>query len=319
MAKFLYEAASKEGLIVKGEFEAMTKADVIAHLEAKQLIPISVMGGGLQKGVRSSLDAALFERITPIDKIVMVRNLGAAVKAGLSIIETLDIMIADTNKRVVKSVLISAKSNLENGQPLYKTFESYGKIFPIIFVGMIKAGEASGGLDNALEELANHLTREYELTKKVKSALTYPIILLCAAIGVVALLLIFVLPRLTQTFSSSGIELPLITRLLISFSGFITSNWAVDSMVAAFLVWFFLFFRKRPAGRRFFTSVIMRIPIAKELLKKVALVRFTRTLASLILSGTSMLEALQLSADSVSNEAYKGAISESIKKVRSGV
>lgn len=318
MAKFLYEASDEGGVIVTGEFEALDKGDVIRHLEARKLIPINVRELG--EGKRSlSLSSSFFERVTALDRIMMVRNLSAAIKAGLSIIEALDIMIVDAEKKVLKEILISAKSSLENGQPLWKTFESYGDLFPIVFVGMVKAGEASGELDKTLDELSNHLAREYTLAGKIKSALMYPVVLLGAAVAVVILLLIFVLPRLSRTFESSGVELPFITKLLINVSNIVTFNWFVDGAVIIFLLWFFLYFRKTSKGRRFFSWAFFRIPVAKELVKKVALVRFTRTLASLIKSGTPMLEALNLSADSVGNATYKKVIIESIKKVKSGI
>lgn len=318
MAKFIYEASNENGVIVKGEFEAPSKGDVIRHLEGKKLIPINVQEfGKYKKGL--SLSSSVFEKVSALDRVMLVRNLSAAIRAGLSIIEALDIMIADAQKKILKNILISAKSNLENGQPLWRTFESYGSLFPIVFVGMIKAGEASGELDKTLDELSNHLMREYSLANKVKSALMYPAILLGTAIAVVALLLIFVLPRLSRTFQASGVELPFITKLLIGISNAITYNWILDGVIIVFFLWLFLHFRKTSSGRRFINWWLFRIPVAKELVKKIALIRFTRTLSSLIRSGTPMLEALNLSADSVSNETYKKVIVESIEKVKSGI
>ena len=315
--KFIYEASDEGGVIVTGEFEASDRADVVRHLEGRNLIPVSIREFGEYK--EGLLSSSIFERVNALDRIMMVRNLSAAIKAGLSIIEALDIMIADTQKKVLKRVLISAKSNLENGQPLWRTFESYGGLFPIVFVGMVKAGESSGELDKTLDELSDHLAREHTLSGRVKSAMMYPLMLLGAAFGVVILLLIFVLPRLTKTFQASGVELPFITTLLINISNTITSNWILDVAIVLFFLWFLFYFRKTPRGKRFINWTLFRIPIAKELVKKVALIRFTRTLSSLIKSGTPMLEALNLAADSVSNETYKKVIIESIHKVKSGI
>ena len=315
--RFIYEASDKEGVIVKGEFEASGKADVVKHLEGQNLIPVNIRELDEYKG--KSLSSSIFERVNALDRIMIVRNLSAATKAGLSIVEALDIMIADTQKKVLKRVLISAKSNLENGQPLWRTFESYGNLFPIVFVGMVKAGESSGELDKTLDELSDHLAREHTLSGRVKSAMMYPLMLLGTAVGVILLLLIFVLPRLSKTFQSSGVELPFITTLLINISDTITSNWVLDGIVVLLLLWFFFYFRKTPRGGRFINWVLFRVPVAKELIKKVALIRFTRTLSSLIKSGTPMLEALNLAADSVSNVTYKKVIIESIHKVESGI
>ena len=290
---------------------------MVKHLEGQNLIPVNIRELDEYKG--KSLSSSIFERVNALDRIMIVRNLSAATKAGLSIVEALDIMIADTQKKVLKRVLISAKSNLENGQPLWRTFESYGNLFPIVFVGMVKAGESSGELDKTLDELSDHLAREHTLSGRVKSAMMYPLMLLGTAVGVILLLLIFVLPRLSKTFQSSGVELPFITTLLINISDTITSNWILDGIVVFLLLWFFFYFRKTPRGGRFINWVLFRVPVAKELIKKVALIRFTRTLSSLIKSGTPMLEALNLAADSVSNVTYKKVIIESIHKVESGI
>ncbi len=317
MSKFVYEASDESGIIVTGEFEAEDKAHVIAHLDGRKLIPINVRE--LSEKQRLSLSSSVFERLTALDRIMMVRNLSVAIKAGLSIIEALDIMISDAQKKIVKKVFIGAKSNLENGLPLWRTFESYGNLFPVIVIGMIKAGEATGELDKTLDELSSHLAREHALAGKVKSAMMYPLILLGAAILVVLLILIFVLPRLSKTFETSGAELPFITTVLIAISNAVTSNILLDATLVIVLLWFLLYFRKTPRGRRFVASLLIKVPIARELVKKIALVRFTRTLSSLIKSGTPMLEALNLSADAVSNEAYKKAIIESIEKVKGGI
>jgi len=319
MPKFLYEASDEAGFIKTGEFEAAGKADVVRHLEGRRLIPVNITELTGKRKKRDFLSSSVFERVTPLDRIMIIRNLSAAIKSGLSIVEALDIMIADTQKAVVKNILISAKSNLENGQPLWKTFESYNNVFPSVFVGLVKAGEYSGNLSGTLDELSDHMVKEYALVSKVRSAMMYPLLLLAAAVVVVVFILVFVLPRLSKVFESSGFELPLITQLLISLSKTITSNFVLDGIVVAFFLWFFFYFRTRPTGKRFVNWILFRIPVVKELVKKVALVRFARTFASLLKSGASMLDTLNLSADSMSNESYKRALSESVERVKSGI
>ena len=319
MPKFIYEASDENGVIKTGEFEASAKVDVVRHLEGRELIPITITELGAKGESKSSLSSSVFERITGLDRIMMVRNLAAAIRSGLSIIEALDIMIADAQKAVVRNVLINAKSNLENGQPLWKTFESYDNLFPSVFIGLVKAGEFSGNLSGTLDELSDHLMREYSLSGKIRAALMYPLLLLGAAVAVVIFILIFVLPRLSKVFATSGFELPLITRLLIGVSKTITSNFVLDGAIIGFFIWFFFYFRKRPSGKRLINWILFRTPVVKELIKKIALVRFSRTLASLLKSGTSMLDTLNLSADSMNNESYKQALMESIERVKGGI
>lgn len=315
---FRYEASDLSGKIYNGEMDAQSKQGVVDFLQKKNLIPVKIIGKTESAGSKI-LSFGIFDGVTAIDRIVLVRNLAATIKAGLSIMEALEIMIADTTKKSMQKILLQAKINIQNGKPLSATFESYKKSFPVIFVGLIKAGEASGNLGKTLSELAQHLSREYNLSKKIKSALTYPIILLIASILVVSILLIFVLPRLTTAFAQSGTDLPLATKIVLGASNALTFSPILDLAIVAFLIWFFSFFRKTNTGRKFFYRIGLKMPVVKEIVKKVALVRFSRTLGSLISSGTPITEALKLTADSVGNYFYREAIIESERQIRSGV
>ncbi|MEK7212051.1 MAG: type II secretion system F family protein, partial [Patescibacteria group bacterium] len=217
MATYLYEAADKSGVLRRGKYDARDKKEVVDYLERHELIPVSIEREGELRQTRG-LNMPFFETVKPTDRIVMVRNLSATIKAGLNILEGLDILIADATKNIMRKILTEAKFNLQDGQPLSTTFASYKKYFPPVFVGLIRAGEASGRLDATLEELGQHLTKEYILVRKVRSALAYPVLLLISSILVVTILLIFVLPRLAKSFKSAGAEFPLITRILIQIS-----------------------------------------------------------------------------------------------------
>lgn len=318
MATFIYEAAGKEGFIEKGKFEAESKSEVVQYLERKNLIPILIEAEGEVRRFKG-LQLSFFETIRPTDRILLVRNLSATIKAGLNILESLDILIADAVKNIVKKILSQAKFNLQKGQPLSATFVQFKKYFPPVFVGLIKAGEASGRLDENLDELSRYLIKEYNLGKKIKSALAYPAILLIGSIGVITVLLLFVLPRLAKSFQMSKVELPFVTKILIGISKIFTFSPLLDLAVVAGLVWFFLYFRKTSVGRRFFLKVLLKIPVARDLVKKVALVRFSRTFGGLLASGITVIEALDISAEAVSNETYKKIILDSKEQVKAGI
>lgn len=317
---FQYEAVGKVGEIVKGEFQSPDKKGVVEYLEKKGLSPISVREAASSgDGAAGRFSLRLFERVTPLDRIFLVRNLAAMIKAGVNLTEALDILLLDATKRKMRAVLSSAQFNLQSGQPLSATFAGYKTFFPPIFVGMLRAGEASGQLSRVLDELGRYMTRDYGLFRKVKAALTYPLLLLFASIGVILLLLIFVLPRLSKIFQQSGAELPLITKTLVALSGAIAFSPIIDLAVVGGLIWFFIYFRKTNLGRRLSLWIISKAPVAKELVKKVALVKFSRTLGSLIAGGIPFMEALQLTAESVGNDYYKKAILDSAEQVKNGV
>lgn len=318
MPIFIYEGYNRDGAIVKGEYEADTSDGVADYMLRRDLTPVSIspLRGG-KGGLGMSI--SLFEKITSVDILFLVRNLSATVKAGLSIVEALDILIADTEKKIMKDTLIEVQALVKNGQPLSAGFENYKNDFPPVFLGMLRAGESSGQLAHTLAELGQYLSKEFALRAKVKSALMYPAILLSASVGVVSLLLIFVLPRLTKAFASSGVELPFVTKFFLGLSSMLTYSFLLDGAVLVFLIWFFLYFRTTRTGKKFFFWVISHVPVASELVKKVALVRFTRTLGNLMSSGLSAVTSLESSANSIGNQKYEVAINAVVDHVKNGI
>jgi len=319
MAIFIYEGYNREGAIVRGEYEAVSRDEAVAYLMRRDINPILVqtLDGSGKTGL--SLEISLFEKITSVDILFLVRNLSATIKAGLSVVEALDILIADTEKKILKNMLREVQALVKNGQTLSMGFSNYANSFPPVFLGMLRAGEVSGQLDRTLSELGQYLSKEFALRAKVKSALTYPIILLVASVGVVSLLLIFVLPRLTKAFASSGVKLPWITKMFLGLSEMMTYSFILDGIVLVFLIWFFLFFRTTKLGKKFFFWVLSTIPVASDLVKKVALVRFTRTLGNLMQSGLTAVGSLESAANSIGNQKYEAAIVAVVDDVKNGL
>lgn len=319
MAIFIYEATDDEGVIVHGEYESSTRDEAVKYLLKRGFSPISVeaLHDTGKKG--SVLSIQLFDSITPVDIMFLVRNLSATVTAGLSIVEALDILIADTQKASMKKILQQVQALIKNGQPLSKGFEAHAHLFPSIFMGMLRAGEMSGQLDKTLVELSKYLSKEYNLRAKVKSALMYPLILLVASSGVVAMLLMFVLPKLTKAFASSGVKLPWVTKFFLGLSKMLTYSYTIDLVVLGSVLYFFLFFRKTRMGKKFLFFVLAHLPVAGDLIKKVALVRFSRTFGNLLGSGISAVEALGLSAQSIGNQAYTKALTAVTTDIQNGI
>lgn len=318
MAIFIYEGYNRDGAIVHGEYETNTHDEAVAYLLRRDINPISVTELNRGKGNGLGTSITLFEKITPVDILFLVRNLSTTVKAGLSIVEALDILIADTEKGIVKNMLREVQALVKNGQSLSAGFSNYAKSFPPVFLGMLRAGEVSGQLDRTLAELGQYLAKEFALRSKIKSALMYPLILLIASAGVVALLLVLVLPRLTKAFASSGVKLPWVTKFFLSISDMLTYSFLLDGIVIVFLIWFFLFFRTTATGKKFFFWVISVTPVARDLVKKVALVRFARTLGNLLESGLTAVGALESAATSIGNQKYEKAIGAVVEDVKNG-
>ncbi len=318
MPKYLYEASSPEGIVSRGSLEVDSKTNVVDYLTKRNLIPVNIYLEGETRAL-PKLNFSLFESVKTIDKIVMVRNLAATLKAGLSILEGLDVLVVDANKKIMREILVTAKDNLQEGKPLSATFAYYPRYFAPVFVGLVKAGEASGKLDASLEELSQNLTREYNLVRKVRSALAYPFLLLVASALVVILLLIFVLPQLAKSFQNSHLALPPTTQFLVNLSRVLSYSPTLDVIALLLFISSIMYLRRTPWGRMAVLRILFRTPVVKDLIRKIALVRFTRTLSSLIKSGETILQALHLASDAIGNDIYSAALENVIEQVKRGV
>jgi type II secretory pathway component PulF len=321
MSLFIYEASNEDGKIITGEINALNDEEAVAVLSQKRLIPIKVelKNGPAGLSVLPFTSQTIFESFSFQDKIILIRNLAATIKSGLSLNEALDILIADTNKKVVRSFLVEAQTCIQNGQPLSRAFENNIRYFSPLFVGMIKAGEASGRLDEALEELSRHLSREYKLIKKVKSALAYPLILIITSIGIVILMLVFVLPKLSKTFAQNNIKLPLLTRILVDISNFLTWSVWLDALFIGLIIGFIFYLKKTSLGKKIVSYLVFKIPVAKTLVKKIILVRFARTLGGLIDGSLSISEALDLSSKAIGNDIYEKSLVRVASDMKNGI
>ncbi len=319
MATYFYEASNTDNKIIHGEYEASSPNEVIDYLNKRDLVPLSVKSiNDISKG-KGILSIELFDSVSSVDIMFFVRNLAITVKAGLSIIEAFEILVKDTKNKFMKKILEGVQAMVQNGQPLSTAFMAYKDSFPPIFIGMIKAGEVSGQLDQNLSELAKYLSKEYALRSKIKGALTYPIILLVASAVVVVLMLMFVLPKLTASFASSGVALPWITKVFLFVSDILTWSYLADVAVIAGLIFFFSYFRTTKVGKKLFFSIASHLPVANNLIKKIALVRFSRTLGNLIGSGLSVIDSLVIASESMNNSEYTEAINKAIEDIKSGV
>lgn len=319
MPIYLYEAVDEKGVLYKTEMHAVSREDVIDFLVRQKLTPISVYEKGKAEKERLAAFADIFQTIAPLDKILLAKHLSAVLRAGLSLREALEIMISDAEKPAMKKVLIAAMNDLEKGQPLSVVFASYPKYFSDVFVGMVRAGEMSGTLDKTLDQLGDQMIRDYDLAKKTKGAMIYPAILLASSFALIIFLLTFVLPKLATAFARGGFKLPFITRVFLGIGEVFSKSPIITFGLFFSVLAFIFYFSRTPRGKRFFLSLFWKIPILKNLMKKLALVRFTRTLQNLLSSGMNIIESLEITASSVSNEIYKDFILGVKEELKKGV
>ncbi len=321
MVNFSYQAVDKDGRVFRGEIRAVDRRTAIAELSAQGLLPTRLAEGSGKRehGSRFSLNSSIsLGGVSTVDKILLARHLSVILKTGTSLREALDILYSDFEKPILRRLIAEARTHVEGGEPLSEFFNRYPRYFPPIFVGLIRAGESSGTLDNAFFSLYNQLSRDYDLLRRVRAAMIYPTILLIGSAGILVLMMTFILPRMAASFKGVVSELPWITRFFMAISEYLSRYPAVT--LGTFLVLiaagFFLFRSVRGRAITFF--IFARLPVASELIKKLTLARFCRTFRNLLLSGVNAIDGIGIAATTVVNPTYTASLQGAIQEIQRG-
>ncbi len=305
--QFKYVSTQPDGNIFEGELEAGSTAEVLSFLSKRNLKPISVkrVGGGF-----ASKNINLFGgQITLGDQIFLSRYLALMLKIGTSLLQAINILIEDFKRPVVKDFLIEVRSNLERGQQFYVAFAKHPKFFSQVYINLVKAGEASGNLENVFDNMSTSLAKEKSLRDQVRGALVYPIILLCSSLLILIFLITFALPKIAKVFLESGFQPPLFSRIVFSF-GLFFSKFGIYLLIIFVLglIFFVYLYRNSIFFKRLVESILKELPVIKDLMKKMAIQRFAATLASLIKASIPITDALEITADAVGHVELKDAL-----------
>lgn len=320
MAKFLYKATRKNGESYEGHTEAPDRFAVYDHIRKEGGTVVSI-----EEEKEHSL-SSLVETATQFtgtiresDKIMLARNLSTMVKAGLALTRGLSVIERQTTNKRLKVVLTKLTSDVSQGSTLNDALKEFPKVFSPLFVSMVRAGEESGRLAESLGVVASQMERSYYLKKKIRGALIYPAIIVIAMILIGILMLIYVVPTLTQTFEELGVELPASTKAIIVTSDFLTDNSILAlaglALLAALLV---VAFRTK-RGQRVLDFTILHLPLIAPISKEVNAARTARTLASLLSAGVSMVTAISITKDVMQNSYFKDVLARSERDVQQGV
>ncbi|MBI5912981.1 type II secretion system F family protein [Candidatus Azambacteria bacterium] len=301
MPLFTYVASKKDGTIVEEEIETKDQASVVAYLEKHDYFPVSVK----EKKVYRSLSISFSSKITLLEKVTFARNLALMIKSGIGMSEAVAILLEDAERAPLRKVLSKIKADLEKGLQLSAALETFPSQFSTVFISLLRAGETSGNLEMSLLQIATQLKKENDLKKKVLSAMAYPAILLSLAFGVVALLVTVVLPRVSKIFTQAHVQLPLLTRILLGISDFVASQFFATLAIIAGIVAIIALARRSSAGKRALQVLFIKTPLIAPLMKKIALVRFTGTLHSLMKAGVPLTKALEITAQAIGNASYR--------------
>lgn len=312
MPMYEYTARNATGQIQKGQLEAQSPEEVNAHLRKNRMMLVSVRQApkGISLGGKG--------RIKTRDTVVFTRQFATMINAGLPLVQSLTILAQQTENKALKDVTKSVVYDVESGNTLADAFSKHPKAFTDLYVNMVAAGEAGGILDTILLRLATFLEKSDALIRKVKSAMIYPGVIFTVAAAAVAILLIFVIPTFQAMFASVGMDLPLPTRIVIGASQLLINYWWAIIAVIGLTIFAFIKYRATESGRRNVDSLLLRLPVLGDLLRKSAVSRFTRTLGTLISSGVSILDGLEITAKTAGNRVVHDAVMQSRASIAGG-
>lgn len=313
--KFEYQAKDNMGNLRTGFVVAETQANAEKLLSDNELVILSL----------TTVEEDILEKIWPFGKtipqkelVLFSRQLATLIGAKVPIIQSLRILIDQVSNQRLKKVIEDLIASIEGGNSLSLSLSRHPHIFGSVYVSVVRSGELSGSLENSLNYLSAQLEKDYELTSKVKAAMTYPMFVLGALVVVGALMFLFILPKLTDILESQGGSLPFITVALIAFTKFFQQYWWTLFLALVVIYFALRYYVQTPSGRYIFDMLKIKTPIIGAIFEKIYIARFARNLSTLVLGGIPIIKALEVVAELVNNVIYRDIILEAAEKLASG-
>src|SRR5688572_41120 len=310
MATFTYTARSFAGEMRTATLEAQSRDDVIAQLRRQRLNVVKIDEAVPKKPKGGHIKMR--------DIVILTRQFSTMINAGLPLVQAMTILADQTQNKTLSEIMRKVVFDVESGNTVSDALSKHPKAFSALYVNMVAAGEAGGILDTILMCLATFMEKNDALIRKVKGAMIYPGVIMTVAAIAVTVLLIFVIPVFENLFSSAGLALPLPTRIVMGASRFLKGYWYMVAGVIAGAVFMFKRYRATSNGKLRIDRIMLRIPVLGDVLRKSAVSRFTRTLGTLVSSGVSILDGLEITAKTAGNRVVQDAIMESRSSIAGG-
>ncbi len=309
MPTFVYSGKSASGQVTKGEINAPNMAQATASLRQRQITANSISQKKSFIGQLNDIKIPGFgQKIKTKDLVIFTRQFATMIDAGLPLVQCLDILASQNENDELKKVLYDVKSNVEGGSTFADALRKHPKVFDALFVNLVAAGEVGGILDIILNRLSAFMEKSQKLKNKVKSAMAYPVAVICIAFVIVSALLVFIVPVFEEMFADFGSALPAPTQVVVALSNVLRHYWYfVVGAIILIIIGIKLSYRTEK-GRRIFDRIKLRLPVFGDLIRKTAIARFSRTLGTMISSGVPILESLELVAKTSGNSIIEDSI-----------
>lgn len=314
--KFSYTATNKDGKTLNGIAEAVDRSSLVGLLTKQGLRPVIIKLESSKSGRTGRAKKVKLKEL-----VIFTRQLSTMISAGVPLTRSLSTMQSQTESKYFQSVVGSVTKDIESGMSLGDSFSKFPNVFSEVYINMVKAGEAGGILDEILKRLASQVEQDASMRKKIKSAMMYPMVIFGITIIAFFGIMIFVIPKIAVILNDLGgpdAKLPIYTQAMLSISSFMQHNGVI---VFAFLfgaVYLFRRYIKTPKGKYKFHKFLLRVPVLKHIIIKIAIARFARTFASLMSAGVNVLDALEVTGGAIGNKVIEAELKEAAKDVKNG-
>ncbi len=316
MATWGYVAIDRSGKEIKGSKDADSQEALVRELKGQGLIVLETTE---QNALTRDISFDFGGKPTPRDLAVFCRQFASITRAGVTIIETLGMLAEQTENKKMQKALMAVKADVEKGESFGDSLSQHPKIFPDLLIQMVKAGEAAGNLEDAMDHMAMQFEKSAKTQALVKKAMIYPIVVALVAVGVVLVMLLFVIPRYMDMFEQLDTELPAITMMVVNMSNFIKNYWYILIPVIIAIAFAVKAYAATNSGKHVFGKIQLKIPAIKNLVVKSACSQMARTLSTLLTAGVPLTEAVDIVSDTMQNVWFKEALKEALDQIMIGV
>ncbi len=315
MGKFLWEGKTRVGGTMTGEIEAPNEAFVIAQLRRQQIVPVRVKSKPRELKITLPWRAG---KVSRKELAIFTRQFATMIDAGLPLVQCLDILGMQQENQGFKKVILKVKEDVESGSTFADALGKHPTVFDELFVNLVSAGEVGGILDTILARLAAYIEKAMKLAKQVKTAMVYPATILAVAFIVTIVLLMYVIPIFGQMFEDFGQSLPVPTQIVLALSAYTRKYFLVGIALVVLLIMAIRWYYRQEGGRRNIDRLLLRLPIFGDLLRKIAVARFSRTLGTMVSSGVPILESMDIVAKSAGNKIIEEAVVRARESISEG-
>jgi len=315
MAIYKYLATKTNGSTKRGNIVAISESDVVSRLNAIELSVSSVVD------ITNTFESKFLRFIAPItqkDLVIFTRQFSVMISANMPVVEALMVLIDQTNNISLKTMVADIALEVDSGSFLSDSFAKRPKIFSEFAVNIIRSGETSGKLDEVLDYLADEMEKNYDINAKIKGAMIYPVFVISALVAVGIILMVYVIPNLTSILTETDAQLPMATRIIVAISDFLSKYLILVIVLIVGLIFALKFYKKTDSGKRNIDLIKLKMPIFGKLFKYIYLMRFARSLATLLKGGVTITKSLEIVAKVVNNEIYKELILETLESINDG-